>query len=389
MKKTQSWARWLLLALVIALAGCAATSTPTTAHPCSGQSFTMQCALAKLPAPSKTVGASSSTKSGIDFAWSCPSPVGHGFGASYYSLDTSKNWTLSCVNAYHAAGAATVGVYEGSANESQQGYNAGFTAAFNARRDARSVGEPDNRPIDYATDCDCTGASILPYYQGVDAGTASLLHITHAAAVNLVGIYGGYNQVSYVFSHGAVGHTNWQTYAWSGGLWLPASIAPLEQWLNGSAVDYDRALLPDYGQFPYKVIPPGPTPKQVRHLVAERDGALHAYRFAGCKYPVLTGPALCHTDAAAVIAYQVKIPGKRPVCWGKRAQVSAPVCQIVRPEVSILSRARNASEHAYERNNCAGPATFGDGVHTPQCNTLRQRQNYFLNRAYAVFKAWA
>lgn len=257
----------LLAALIVAACGGAHPSHP--AGRCSPGNESAGCVLAHLPAPlpAQRFSFAPVLARGWDFAWSCPQPTNAAgfrsvdFGASYFSPDRSKNWTRSCVNLYHSNGVATVGVFESSANRAQQGFAAGYDDAILAREQARAVGEPDSRPIDYAIDCPCSPPSIFYYFGGADAGTAHILHIARAAAVKLVGAYGGYDQVRALYLNHVVGHTNWQTYAWSRGLWLPATIAPLEQYLNGSRVDLDRAIARDYGQWPYTPPKPKPHPK--------------------------------------------------------------------------------------------------------------------------------
>lgn len=389
----------LLVALLVAVGLAAALPSPGASHACSGTSYTMNCVQA-AQTPAATVGAlahsitnvSTPTKQGIDFAWSCPSAnflnsLGASFGASYFSPDHSKNWTLSCVNSYHAAGKATVGVWESSANRATQGYSAGYSDAITARGQARAVGEPDNRPIDYAVDCDCAGSTLVSYFQGADAGTAKILNISLQSAITLTNAYGGYYQVKYLFDHGVVGHTNWQTYAWSSGLWLPASVAPLEQWLNGSSFDHDRAIAADYGQWPYVTAPTGPTKAQIGTWTGARDSSLRAYRARKCTKPVLTGPKSCHTFASRVVYYQGKLTTsraeKRPRCFGKQAQLGAPLCGIERPSVVVWGRAYWSTQAVYQKIGCAGPATFGDGLRTPTCNKLRARSAYFAKRIKA------
>jgi hypothetical protein len=130
--------------------------------------------------------------------------------------------------------------------------------------------------------------------------------------------------------------------------------------------------------------PPGPTPAQLASWTRARDSSLRAYHAKRCAMPVL-GPKNCHAFAARVVYYQAKLPG-RPACWGKHALLTAPVCQIVRVEVSIWSRARASTRKAYDRAGCQGPATFGNGLRTAACNRLRQRQGYFDKLARSTFK---
>ena len=221
----------------------------------------MACVLRSQPAPksfstppisgvhaSLDIPTLSPVKAGIDFGWSCPSPSGLGFGASYLSYDRSKDWTPTCLARYHRAGVATVAVFEAGANNAQAGYAQGFADARHAAAELATLGAPAGQPFEMAVDCDCSGPSILSYFRGANA-----------AAPGRVNAYGGYWQILYLWQHHAVGALNWQTYAWSGGAWLPASIAPLEQYLNANAFDYDRALAPNYAQWPYSAPKPPPS----------------------------------------------------------------------------------------------------------------------------------
>lgn len=250
-----------LIGVACLVAACGSTRTvtttvapaPTVAHPCSPTDATMNCVLKSVPKPSKVYGVSPSQRLGVDFGWSGVSAtaakgLGARFGASYLSPDLSKNWTRALVNAYHAAGLKTVAVWESTASRAEEGAAAGRADALAAKAQAAALGNR-TRPIDFAVDCDCAGPTILGYFQGV-----------HSALGARGNAYGGYDQIAYLHAHGVVGNTNWQTYAWSGGAWLPASIAPLEQYLNGSSYDHDRAIAADYGQWPY-VAPKPPNPR--------------------------------------------------------------------------------------------------------------------------------
>lgn len=249
----------------------------------------MNCILQALPTPPPRFGIAPGQSWGLDFGWSGVSAAlakanGATFGASYFSADASKNWTKALVDSYHAAGLKTVGVWETTATRATQGYAAGQADARSAKAQAAAVGNT-NRPIDFAIDCECTGPSVLPYFQGA-----------HSILGNRTNAYGDYDALLYLSQHGAVGTENWQTYAWSGGRWLPNTIAPLEQYLNGAAFDHDRANAAAYGQWPYSPSKPQPqtlTQKlsltrldaTVRHFgkdhAQERNTAL-SYLKAGC-----------------------------------------------------------------------------------------------------------
>jgi len=246
----------LLCALLFGACGSSASPKATTGttlppkhidgHECTPLDEALQCVLP--PAPRSLFGAPRALLHGVDFAWGAPSAarmhsLGAKFGASYFSFDPGKGWRqrAGLVSEYHRAGIATVGVWETTARRAAQGCRAGYGDAAAASSQARAVGNTD-RPIDFAIDFDATGPQVASYFR-----------CAHEVLGDRASAYGGYRPLQYLCAHHLVGHTNWQTYAWSNGAWLPASCAPLEQYLNGSSVDYDRAIAPDFGQWPAPV----------------------------------------------------------------------------------------------------------------------------------------
>jgi len=258
-----------LLAAVL-LAACGSKPKPVhptpkvvNGHHCTPHDEALQCVLPPAPKPTPPPGPSTppvtkvgavrvfaasfhpAVTQGLDFAWGAPSAArvhafGAKFGASYLSYDGSKGWTqrAGLVGEYHRAGIGTVAVWETSANRAGQGCGAGASDAREASHQALALGNA-TRPIDFAIDFEAEGSQIDGYFR-----------CAHGILGSRVNAYGSYYAVKYLCAHGLVGHTNWQTYAWSGGQWLPASCAPLEQYLNDSSVDYDRAIAADYGQWP-------------------------------------------------------------------------------------------------------------------------------------------
>lgn len=228
-----------------------APPSPVPAPPCTPSDWTMQCALSGQPNLFSAKPLDQTVLAyGIDFGWGGP-PVTwlktHGavFGASYYSNDGSKDWGAGQVDSYHAAGIATVGVWEATAARALDGFAAGVADARQARAEASAVGEPSNRPIYFAVDFDPTGygCAICGYFQGAD----SVLGVAH------VGGYGGIGAIQTLFGQHLITY-GWQTAAWSGGAW--DSRAQLQQYNFLSTLDWDRAVAKDYGQWPYNPVLP-------------------------------------------------------------------------------------------------------------------------------------
>lgn len=255
----------VVIALVLAMTGAFNDGTTQTValpvpggpgqiagHDCDPDHYFMQCALRDQEPPTQKPGllltAPFGVTNGIDFAWGGPScstirTLGYHFAASYWSHDVSKNWTSGAVGEYHAHGCGTVGTWESTATRTTEGFSAGQDDAHEAIHQAAAVGNTRDAVL-AAIDCDCSITQIRSYFQG-----------WHSVLGARGDAYGGYYQLTALCTAGLVGHQNWQTYAWSAGHWASASCAPLEQWSNdhsvaGKDVDLDRAILPNYGQWP-------------------------------------------------------------------------------------------------------------------------------------------
>lgn len=251
------WALLLMLAGVLLLAGCGGTHTVirtvTVAPPSlkgapllpAKKCHTMSCVLNTQPPPNVNLKPGGPpVVYGLDFAYGSISgpgakALGKQFGASYLSTDSGKNWTTSNLASYHNAGLATVAVWETTATRALAGCAAGASDARSASAQLAALGAPAGQPFTMAIDFDASGPDVASYF-----------HCALQAEPGRVNAYGGYRPLLYLHQHGDVGNLNWQTYAWSGGAWLPASVAPLEQYLNGSTFDNDRALTQNYGQWP-------------------------------------------------------------------------------------------------------------------------------------------
>jgi hypothetical protein len=127
--------------------------------------------------------------------------------------------------------------------------------------------------------------------------------------------------------------------------------------------------------------PPGPSPALTRTRIAERGGSLHAYYLHGCRQPVLTS-GTCGQLAWRVDHFQKLVDtahGYYPRCFGKRRNLGAAECQIIRPAVAVWTGAAKASYHAMvSRLHCVPPP---QGVPLPaRCRSPWNRYLYFQGR---------
>lgn len=237
------------VAATVAAAGASLASGATRhprgrlAHLCTPKNTVMQCFRGGPPRAAEASAPSAVGGYGVDFAWSCPVNSARNFGASYLSETPSKNWTRSCLKEFHDRGKATVAVYEDGGCDATGGYSLGYSDAKRAAAQLKALGAPHRQPFDLAVDCDVAGSRLVQYFRGADA-----------AEGGRVNAFGGYYTLLYLYRRHLVGDLNWQTYGWSAGHWLPASIAPLEQYDNHYAMDDDRAIATEYGQWPAPAI---------------------------------------------------------------------------------------------------------------------------------------
>lgn len=298
------------LTAAVLLAACG-QSTPAKTKECQPHDYTMGCALppvtkpippapAPEPATATAVAASFSTPRltyGIDFGWGGP-PVsfmhahGYRFGASYLSFDFSKNWPVSLIRSYAAAHIGRVFVWETTATRALDGCLAGTSDALAARGQVAGFGA---RAIYFAVDFE-EQPSQAPTVAGYFRCAGRVLGIAH------IGAYGGYWTVRHLFDAHLIRY-GWQTYAWSGGQWDPR--AQLEQYLNGSLYDYDRAIAKDYGQAPFTAQATRlQLQEQLWHLYRERSGVEHQVAVLsalltkhGCRPPRHATPRSYHRHA--------------------------------------------------------------------------------------------
>ena len=181
---------------------------------------------------------------GIDAAWGRPTPAqlaaaGKRFIVGYVSHDAGKNLTAAECAAYLDAGIAVGLVWETTSDRALAGAAAGAADGAEARRQARALGFPDDRPIFTAVDFLASVAQLSGPVHGYLAAFAD-----GVGGTALAGVYGGLDTVRYALNTKLVGWA-WQTYAWSHGVWDSRAYA--RQYRNGVSIaghdtDLDRAV---------------------------------------------------------------------------------------------------------------------------------------------------
>jgi hypothetical protein len=169
-----------------------------------------------------------------DFSYDKPDPVrlkAAGFEGvlMYLSRTPGKGMTQAIAHKFLNAGLAIGALYETTAGAALGGEAVGRAQAIEATTIAREIGYPSDCVIIYALDQDFSTAQM--------AGPVSAFVRGLHSVPGQDGEYGGYNQLNYLIKHNLadVGYL-FQTYAWSGGKWLPPAQAPLQQYRNNQKV---------------------------------------------------------------------------------------------------------------------------------------------------------
>ena len=188
---------------------------------------------------------------GVDYSFARPGgaalrAAGKSFAVRYvpYQGDQGKGLKADELADLQANGIAVGLVFESTAGRMLDGYGAGVTDATVSLASAALLGFPKDRPIYFACDTDTTADQLASVRNYLD-GAASVLGRAR------IGVYGEYDVIDHCLGTGAATWF-WQTYAWSGGRLHP--MAHLYQYqndqtINGAAVDFDRALVADFGQW--------------------------------------------------------------------------------------------------------------------------------------------
>lgn len=187
---------------------------------------------------------------GVDYSTARPSPsglytAGKRFAVRYGGAgSTDKQLQPVEALALTRAGLAIVANVEGTKGGMLGGRTVGETWARNADVHFRRCGMPAGRPIYLSCDIDVTAVQ-WPAVAEALRGAASVI------GAGRVGLYGGRRAIEWAIRD-RVAAWFWQTYAWSGGVWVPG--IHVRQYRNGVPVaggdcDLNLAMTVDYGQW--------------------------------------------------------------------------------------------------------------------------------------------
>jgi hypothetical protein len=159
-------------------------------------------------------------------------------------IDPRKALDAAELKDLRSHGLALVLNFESTATRAKGGARLGKPDAIDALAAIETLHLPSFLPVYFSADWDTTPAD----YPAIDA------YLTAAAGVlgpERIGLYGEYAVLAHVRA-ARTARWFWQTYAWSGG--KVASWAHIYQYrngqrINGAAVDFDRALRANYGQW--------------------------------------------------------------------------------------------------------------------------------------------
>lgn len=191
-------------------------------------------------------------REGVDYSFSKPTPAqlkaaGKTFACRYVGTpESAKNLSPAEAEVLQRAGIDIVSNYEaGNAGWMLGGRSAGERAARLADADAVRCGMPQGRPIYFSCDFNATYDEWKNGVKPCLQGAASVL------GAGRVGMYGGLFQVDWAARELGM-RWLWQALGWRYGQWSPRAL--IQQYNNGETlgsgiVDYDRALVADFGQW--------------------------------------------------------------------------------------------------------------------------------------------
>ena len=191
------------------------------------------------------------TTEGVDYSYGRPGgaalvAAGKSFAFRYvpYPGNGGKGLTTAELGDLQSHGLSVGLVFESTKGRALGGRPAGVSDATMTAAAITPLGFPADRPVYFAVDFDAqaTQQAAIDAYLG---GAASVL------SPSRVGVYGGLDVVNRCAENGSA-QWFWQTYAWSGG--RQSAHAHLYQYhngqtINGAAVDFDRSITSDFGQW--------------------------------------------------------------------------------------------------------------------------------------------
>jgi Domain of unknown function (DUF1906) len=242
---------------------------------------------------------------GVDYSDGRPggaalAAAGKSFAARYLAYrgnpDPHKALTTAEVNDLMPHGISIVANFESTSNRVLDGSIAGSADAADAKIAMNALGFPVTCPVYFSVDFDAQ-----PVHQGrIDA------YLTAAASIlgrARVGVYGSLGLLTRCRQNGTA-TWYWQTIAWSGGK-TPPTWVHLFQYqtgstgakpINGAAVDYDRALQGNYGQWQAPSVP-GPSVEDAM-----------IYTMGGCRTATVASGTTYSHEPGGPPAGQIKNP---------------------------------------------------------------------------------
>jgi hypothetical protein len=252
------------------------------------------------------------TIEGVDFSYARPGgaalvAAGKHFVVRYIRPGDGRSLTTAEIADYRAHGLAICLVFESTANRALSGKAAGAADAISAQSNAAALGIPTTVSIYFAVDFDAAASQ----YVAIDAylqGAASVIGLART------GIYGHAALMAHCQSVKTASRF-WQTYAWSRGTVFPGY--DLYQYLNGqtingSAVDFCRALKADYGQWKADVMQSftfDPTTAKTGTLTVSTTGHSYERIYDSTLHPILIGTAWTNRPAFGPVKLVTPIPG--------------------------------------------------------------------------------
>ncbi len=190
------------------------------------------------------------TVEGVDYSSANPggaalAKAGKVFAMRYVGVSAvdPRALTTTEIDDLHAHGLAVGFIWESTAGRAKQGLSAGIADGKTALSRMTTLGIPVDKPIYFAVDFNAATTD----YPAIDA---YLKGAAQSMTLARTGVYGHDRLIDHCFIARTVSY-GFQTYAWSNG--VVSSFANVLQYLNGQdingAVDLDRALKADYGQW--------------------------------------------------------------------------------------------------------------------------------------------